>query len=128
MLLPSHEYGPQASPQLLRTDGDGGGSARPDRLDPWVVPTARFGAADAVELLLGLPADDQPGLAIGDSPRVLAELAKLALELLARGRVLPALARREDRWVAQSRSSASEDVSAVAWSRSVCTSIPLSGT
>jgi SNF2 family DNA or RNA helicase len=101
MLLPSHEHGPQASPQLLRTDGDGGGSARPDRLDPWVVPTARFGAADAVELLLGLPGDDQPGLAIGDSPRVLAELAKLALELLARGRVLPALARREDRWVAQ---------------------------
>ena len=101
MLLPSHEHGPQASPHLLRADDDGAASRRPDRLHPWVVPTATLGAADAVEFLLGIPGGDEPGLAIGDSPRFLAEISKLGLELLARGRVLPTLARGEDRWVAR---------------------------
>ena len=101
MLLPSHEHGPQASPHLLRADDDGAASGRPDRLHPWVVPTATFGADDAVEFLLGIPGGDEPGLAIGDSPRFLAEISKLGLELLARGRVMPTLARGEDRWVAR---------------------------
>ena len=60
-----------------------------------------FDATDAVEFLLGLPGGDQPGLAIGDSPRFLAEVSKLALELLARGRVMPTLAWSEDRWLAR---------------------------
>ena len=101
MLLPSHEHGPHASPHLLRGDDDGAASGRSDRLHPWVVPTATFGAFDAVEFLLGLPGGDEPGLAIGDSPRFLAEISKLALELLARGRVMPMLACSEDRWVAR---------------------------
>jgi hypothetical protein len=101
MLLPSHAHGPQASPHLLRADDEGAAPGRPDRLDPWVVAAATFGAADAVDFLLGLAGADEPGLAIGDSPRVLAELSKLALELLARGRVVPALARRDDQWVAR---------------------------
>jgi SNF2 family DNA or RNA helicase len=101
MLLPSHEHGPQASPDLLRADDDGAASGRPDRLHPWVVPTATFDAAYAVEFLLGLPGGDEPGLAIGDSPRFLAEISKVGLELLARGRVMPTLARGEDRWVAR---------------------------
>ncbi|HWF56298.1 MAG TPA: DEAD/DEAH box helicase [Solirubrobacteraceae bacterium] len=101
MLLPSHQQGPQASPHLLRAVDDGAAFGRPDRLDPWVVPSAMFGVADAVELLLGLPVRGHPGLAIGDSPRFLAEISKLALELLARGRVMPTLARKEDRWVAR---------------------------
>jgi non-specific serine/threonine protein kinase len=101
VLLPSHEDGPQASPQLLRADDDGAAARRPDQLGPWVVPTATLGAADAVGFLLGLPRGDEPGLAIGDSLRFLAEVSKLALELLARGRVMPALARSEDRWVAR---------------------------
>ena len=44
---------------------------------------------------------DVPGIAVGDSARFLAEAAKLALELLARGRVLPTLERREDHWLAR---------------------------
>ena len=101
LLLPSHEHGPQASPHLLRADDGGAGSGRPDRLQSWVIPTAMFDAADAVEFLLGLPGGDEPGLAIGDSPRFLAEVSKLALELLARARVMPTLAWSEDRWAAR---------------------------
>jgi SNF2 family DNA or RNA helicase len=101
VLLPSHEHGPQASPHLLRAVDNGAASGRPGRVFPWVAPTATFGAADAVELLLDLPGRGQPGLAIGDSPRFLAEIAKLALELLARGRVMPMLACSEDRWLAR---------------------------
>jgi superfamily II DNA or RNA helicase len=101
MLLPSDEHRPQASPHLLRADDSGAASGRPDRLHPWVIPAATFGVADAVEFLLGLPGGDQPGLAIGDSPRFLAEISKLALELLARGRVMPTLGWSEDRWMAR---------------------------
>ncbi len=101
VLLPSDAHRPQASPHLLRAVDEGATFGRPDRLHPWVVPIATFGAADAVELLLGLPGHGQPGLAIGDSLRFLAEISKLALELLARGRVMPMLARSEDRWLAR---------------------------
>ena len=40
------------------------------------------------------------GVALADSLRFLAETAKLALELVARGRVLPGLVRRENEWSA----------------------------
>ncbi len=101
VLLPSFRHGPQPSPHLLRADEDPAAARRPDLLHPWVVPVAGFASADAVDVLLGLPRDDAPGIAIGDSLRFLAEMAKLVLELLARGRVLPALAWREDRWLAR---------------------------
>ena len=96
-----HEHGPQASPHLLRADDDRRRLGRPDRLHPWVVPTAGSAPRTPSSSCSAFRVTMQPGLAIGDSPRFLAELAKLALELLARGRVLPALAWREDRWVAR---------------------------
>ena len=101
VLLPSFRDGPQASPHLLRADEDSAAVGRPDLLHPWIVPAAAFAPADAVEVLLGLPRADGPGIAVGDSLRFLSEVAKLALDLLARGRVLPALAWREDRWLAR---------------------------
>jgi len=101
LLLPSFPDGPQPSPHLLRADSDDAASGRPDRWHRWVVPVASLAAVDALEVLLGLRRDDEPGIAVGDSPRFLAEVAKLALEFLARGRVLPTLARREDRWLAR---------------------------
>jgi non-specific serine/threonine protein kinase len=100
LLLPSFKEGPGASPHLLRVDQDGAPAARCDLLRPWLVPVLSLGSADALEVLLSLPGAAAPGLAVGDSPRFLAEAAKLALELLARGRVLPTLARRRDRWLA----------------------------
>ena len=101
LLLPSFADGPQRSPHLLRADDHDAASGRPDRLHPWVVPVASLDPINALAVLLGLPRDDQPGFAVGDSPRFLAEAAKLALEFLTRGRVLPTLARREDRWLAR---------------------------
>ena len=100
LLLPSFDDGPQRSPNLLRAD-DNAASGCPDRLQPWIVPVAGLDPIDALEALLGLPRDDEPGVAVGDSARFLAEAGKLALEFLARGRVLPTLARREDRWLAR---------------------------
>jgi non-specific serine/threonine protein kinase len=52
-------------------------------------------------VLLGLPRAESPTAIPASSARFLAEAAKLALELLARGRVLPTLAWREDQWFAR---------------------------
>ena len=100
VLLPSFNDGPQSSPHLLRAREDHVAAGRPDLLHPWVVSAANLAPADAVEVLLGLPVNDEPGAAVGDSLRFLAEVAKLALEMLARGRVLPSLVWRDNRWLA----------------------------
>jgi hypothetical protein len=106
LALPSFDEGPQHSPQLLRGDEERRPGS-PKLLDPWVVPALALEPGAALELLLALPAtryagDAQPsaGVAVGDSLRFLAEAGKLSLELVARGRVLPALVRREQAWVA----------------------------
>jgi SNF2-related domain/SNF2 Helicase protein/Helicase conserved C-terminal domain len=102
LMLPSFTDGPQRSPQLLRAaDHESDGS--PTLLHPWVVPAAGLGPLPAVDVLLGLPACDLAGVALGDSLRFLAEAGKLALELVARGRVLPGLVRREGEWLARWR-------------------------
>ena len=105
-MLPSFDDGPQHSPQLLRGDEDRRPGS-PELLDPWVVPSIGLGPAAALDVLLALPttrcaggASPPAGVALGDSPRFLAEACKLALELVARGRLLPGLARREEGWVA----------------------------
>ena len=101
LLLPSFRDGPQPSPHLLRADNDDAAAGRAEFLHPWFVAVASVGPADAVDVLLGLPRADEPGIAVGDSPRFLAEVAKLALELLARGRVLPTLGWPDDQWLAR---------------------------
>jgi superfamily II DNA or RNA helicase len=105
LMLPSSEDGPQHSPQLLRGDEERrDGQAK--LLDPWVVPAIALVPGAALELLLapaGGYADgarNLAGVALGDSLRFLAEAGKLALELVARGRVLPGLVRRDQGWVA----------------------------
>ncbi len=114
LMLPSSEDGPQHSPQLLR-GGDERRDGNAKLLDPWIVPAIVLGPAAALELLLALPtarcaggapgydnndARRSAGVALGDSLRFLAEAGKLALELVAHGRVLPGLARGEEGWVA----------------------------
>ena len=100
VLLPSFKDGPQSSPHLLRADDDGAARTRPGFLHPWVVRAVSAHPADALDVLLRLPGVEERGIAVGDSLRFLAEAAKLALELLARGRVLPTLAWREEHWLA----------------------------
>ncbi len=99
LMLPSLEDGPQHSPQLLRADQDRR-PANPELLRPWVVPAIGLEPPAALEMLLALPSSPPPGLALGDSLHFLGEAGKLALEFVARGRLLPGLARRGEGWVA----------------------------
>jgi len=102
LLLPTARDGPQTSPGLLCADA-GERAGPPDRLDAWLVPAIAVTPAGALGLLLALPSACPPSLAIGDSLRFLVVVGKLALELVARGRVVPALSRDGERWVARWR-------------------------
>jgi SNF2 family DNA or RNA helicase len=102
--LPSHPRGPQASPQL-----PGASSTEADAVAAWTVPAATADGIAALELLLALPASPPEGAAWGDTLRALAEVAKLALELVARGRVLPALERADGGWRASWRPVLTDD-------------------
>ena len=87
--LPSLEAAPQASPQLLRvTDGVPAG---PLGLRAWEVDTLALEPAPAAALLLSLPPSAPSGIAYGDSLQFFVEAAKLALALIAGGRLRPAL-------------------------------------
>jgi len=102
LLLPSFDEGPQHSPQLLREVQERR-TGSPELLDPWMVPALGLGPAAALQLLLAQPAGgatNPQGVALGDSLRFLAEASKLALELVARGRLLPGLVRRDEGWLA----------------------------
>ncbi len=102
LLMPSHDEGPQHSPQLLREVQERR-TGSPELLDPWMVPALGLGPAAALQLLLAQPAGgatNPQGVALGDSLRFLAEASKLALELVARGRLLPGLVRRDEGWLA----------------------------
>ncbi|MGH2849996.1 MAG: DEAD/DEAH box helicase [Solirubrobacteraceae bacterium] len=70
-------------------------------LAAWEVPALGLAVDAALELLLALPAQPGRGVAVGESLRFLAQAGKLALELLARGRLLPSLDRRGNAWVAR---------------------------
>ena len=97
--LPSSDLGPQASPHLLRVVDEDHIPDEGWKLVPWEVDVIRLTPSDATELLLELPSEAPSGVAIGDSLRYLAEVCKLALELLARGRLRPVLERRGERWL-----------------------------
>jgi SNF2 family DNA or RNA helicase len=103
--LPSHPDAPQASPQLPARTAEGA----PDGIAPWQAFAATVDAGAALDLLLALPAAPPEGAAWGDSLRALAEVANLALELVARGRVLPALEVVERRWNAAWRPLLTDD-------------------
>ena len=97
--LPSSELGPQASPHLLRVVDDHARSDGPPVLEAWEVAAIRLAPAAAVDLLLAVPPNPPVGVAVGDSIRYVAEACKLALELVARGRLRPALERRGEHWL-----------------------------
>jgi SNF2 family DNA or RNA helicase len=110
LMLPSSELGPQASPQLLRVVDEHKRPDRPSCLEAWEIDALGFDAGTGLDLLLAAPASGSarcarsgPGgvVAIGESVRFLAEAGKLALELVARGRLRPGLIRHGERWVAR---------------------------
>jgi non-specific serine/threonine protein kinase len=96
--IPSYPRTPQASPQAHRFEsaeaGEGGVASA-----LWTMPAVYLSGTTsrAMDFLLGLPAAAPQGVAIGDTLRGMAEVAKLALELVARGRVLPVLERPSGR-------------------------------
>lgn len=100
LLLPSVASGPLASPGLARDpprtgrDAVAGATGRGLALAPWRVPTLALDAGGALELLAHLAVGEtaEPtAVPLGVSLRFLAELAWLALDLVGRGRMLPAL-------------------------------------
>ncbi len=96
--LPSMPGGPLASPGLSRAPGaDPAPGGRPG-LAAWRVPALTFDAAAAADLLgaLGGPGAGSSAAVPGGSMLYLAALARLADDLSARGRVLPALVASED--------------------------------
>jgi superfamily II DNA or RNA helicase len=97
--LPSTAAGPACSPQVLR-DAAGGPPASPVELRPWIVPVLAHAAVSWPALLPALPETSTAQVRVADSARFVSETYKLALELMARGRVLPSLRRHDDGWVA----------------------------
>jgi len=97
--LPSVPDGPLASPGLSRAPDAGRGPAagRPG-LAAWRVPALTFDPPAAADLLaaLGEPGAGSAAAVPGGSVLYLAALARLADDLAARGRVLPALVASED--------------------------------
>jgi len=85
--LPSFKRAPEASPQLVRTEAPSPGEHV--GVAPWTADVMAMLHPDAVDFLLDLPETAPEGVVIGDTLRALGEVAKLALELVARGRVLP---------------------------------------
>jgi non-specific serine/threonine protein kinase len=90
--LPSYPRSPQPSPQAHRFESAETGE-EVEGTALWTVPAVYLSGktAAALDFLLALPAAPPQGVLIGDSLRGLAEAAKLALELVARGRVVPVL-------------------------------------
>jgi SNF2 family DNA or RNA helicase len=99
--LPSRGRAPQPSPHLAHAAADAGGAAAQAA---WTVPVLSLTGAAALDVLLAVPADGEDGVVPGDSLRAFGELAKLALEMVAGGRVLPLLeGMHGGRWTARWR-------------------------
>ncbi|MCP4660183.1 MAG: hypothetical protein GY856_32680, partial [bacterium] len=103
LLLPSDRDGPRSSPGLLRDQP--AAPEAPTGLAPWSVPALALAPDEALDLLLALPPGSPPEVVAGSSLRVLAEVANLAIEGLAQGRVVPVLTARNGRWLAHWRPS-----------------------
>ncbi|MBO0685432.1 MAG: DEAD/DEAH box helicase, partial [Candidatus Dormibacteraeota bacterium] len=87
LLLPTRAFRPLPSPEVAPAWRTGRGRVE---LQTWRVPALGLPPAAALAFLSSLPADP-PGVLIGATLRYLVEVSKLALELVARGRLFPVL-------------------------------------
>jgi SNF2 family DNA or RNA helicase len=99
--LPSTSIGPQASPGLLRETEEGKGQGKL-KLSSWQVEVLVVPPVDVPGFLIGLPSEDDttPGIKLGADLRFWSLAARLALELLARQRYVPALLKQDNRYLA----------------------------
>lgn len=98
--LPSYENAPQASSPLLQR-------ARPDNsakipLALWQVESLRYEPQDTLGLLTRLPGDpdETPGVLLGADLKFWHAAGRLALEMIARQRFVPALIRQDKKFLA----------------------------
>ena len=94
LLLPTTGSVPQGSPQLPQIDDD-----NPEAysgFSPWEVPALALQPDEAIDWLRSYPFLAVPKVAFGDTIASFATIAKLALELVSRGRVLPILRLERD--------------------------------
>jgi hypothetical protein len=93
--LPGTSVAPEASAQLIRDATAGDDPTRPTEmasgLCPFTVPVLRLSPGPALDLVLAVADLQSPELNPGASVKALAAVAGLALEIVAGGRVLPAL-------------------------------------
>jgi non-specific serine/threonine protein kinase len=84
-------------------------AGEPASIASWDVSVLTLGPGDAADLLLALSAEPQPGAVAADSLRFLGEVAKLAVELVARGRMVPGLVGSRAVWRPLPDAGADED-------------------
>jgi hypothetical protein len=99
LLLPSRRDAPQASPHLLFAEEENARDAV-IRVAPWSMPSLALSPRDALDMMLSLAEATSSAVRIGASLNFFAEVAKLALEFVARGRVLPRLLKRGQKFQA----------------------------
>lgn len=98
ILLPSTDSSPRPSPDL---PGAAAITAPAAGLRPWRIDALQLSAEAALELLTSLPHEPPVDARPGTTLTAAATLADLGLELVARGRVLPALIPRDGRFEAR---------------------------
>jgi SNF2 family DNA or RNA helicase len=108
--LPAAGGSPLASPRLVRAETAPAGPAA--GLDRFEVSALELEPGAALDLLVSLPAEPPPGVVLADSLRFWGEAAKLALELVARGRVVPGLEELDGEYLARWRPVTSSAVDA----------------
>jgi hypothetical protein len=97
--IPSTATSPLPSPDLPGASDIYGGVG--SGLQPWRVDAVALDGADALTVLLAVPADPPSLARPGGSLQAAVTLATLAVELVARGRVLPGLEARHGRFEAR---------------------------
>ncbi len=98
VVLPTGDVAPLPSPGL---PGASDATESAQDLRAWRTDALEVAGGDALELLLSIPADPPPGARPAASLRAAAAVATLALELAARGRVVPGLDARAGRFEAR---------------------------
>ncbi|MEW6209808.1 MAG: SNF2-related protein [Acidobacteriota bacterium] len=103
LLLPTAADAPLPSPYMF-FDRDRAGA----KLARWEATAIALAPPDALDFLLSI-GEGNPPIRTGESLRFFSEAAKLSLEMVARGRAIPSLTKRDDRFIAVWRAAPDEE-------------------